>query len=266
MGIIVAQGVGASPVGILEHPLSRDVSWPGRMLAIPRVELLMAPTPVGDGGLFVWQRSIVDAAGSTLNDARVSVRYAETNSLAEIYADRLATTRKSNPFMVDEEGFARFYAAAGLYKITAERLGLERIFENVLLGIRAVDLPDLSAVIAPIAAQEIAAALAQFTIPDGYIVAGVGSVGSSGGALSLPTGWSSALDGDVYTVTHNLARAAGSYAALLSATQGGGHANPQVSEYATNSFSYRVFNDENGTLTNTPVRFAVVLNQKFGAT
>lgn len=241
-----------------------EPTYTGRVLSYPAANQLLPPPPTPSSGLFVWQRSVVDGSGNVLTDARVEVRNSEGLAVASIYADREGDTAKSNPFLVDSEGFARFYAPAGLYTITVSRSGLTRIYENVLLGIRLVDLPDISHLVAPIAEEIIADALAEFVIPDGYVVVGVGAINADGSAAQLPAGWTSSYAGGVYTVNHGQNLEPGSYAVLLSPTQGGGHANPQPSEYLQSEFRYRVFNDENGLLGNTPVRFALIVMEKFG--
>lgn len=130
------------PTGVLvmTHPL----------VAIPNVSQL-APTPApGEAGMYVWQRSIVDAQGNVVTDARVEVRRSDNNTVAPIFEDRDGTTPKSNPFFVTSEGFARFYADRGLYTVRAFRAGLEREWQNVLLGVRLEDLPNLTPLVAPI--------------------------------------------------------------------------------------------------------------------
>lgn len=175
------------------------------LLTIPAVSQLVAPAPVPDSGLFVWQRSIVDSAGNVLGDARVEVRHAETNSFAEIYADRDGEGRRSNPFLVDSEGFARFYAAAGLYNVTASRAGLERVFENVLLGVRLEDMPDLTSIVQPIIDDILDPLLADL---DEQVAALPELVGfrllPAGTLQSAPDGYSGSRSSvGAYRVTHN---------------------------------------------------------------
>ena len=102
-------------------PASSSPIYTGGILSAPAANQLVPPAPTPDAGLFVWQKSAVDGAGNILTDARVDVRFAETNGVAEIFADRDGVTRKQNPFLVDSEGFAQFYAAAGLYNIKIGR-------------------------------------------------------------------------------------------------------------------------------------------------
>lgn len=66
----------------------------------------------------VWQRFIVDeSTGSILAGATVRVRKESDGLDATIYSDD-SGTGLSNPFASDENGFAQFYAAGGLYRIT----------------------------------------------------------------------------------------------------------------------------------------------------
>lgn len=156
--------------------------------------------------MFVWQRQIVDASGNVLDDASVEVRDAATNELSEIFEDLAGTTPKSNPFLVDDEGFARFYAAAGLYDITATRSGLEKVYADVLLGVRLVDVPDLTDVVTPIVNGILAPAIEDFNealaaLPDLVRFTVLGS----GDGVSLDAGWSSERLGQGhYRVTHGL--------------------------------------------------------------
>lgn len=176
------------------------------ILVVPRVGQLAAPAPIPDAGLFVWQRSVVDSAGNILTDARVDVRHAETNAVANLWADREGTTQKQNPFLVDSEGFARFYAQAGLYKITASRAGLERIFENVILGIRLEDLPaDLSTILAPLIEDVLAPELAALENQLAALPTVVSfRTNAAGGGVGLPAGYACARLGvGYYRLTHN---------------------------------------------------------------
>lgn len=202
--------IGAFPsdsVGSVQlSPAPAGNSYTQGLFVIPFADQLQEAAPIPAAGLFVWQRSIVDSSGNTLTDARVEVRHAETQAFADIYTDRDGNTPKQNPFLVDSEGFARFYAAAGLYKIIASRAGLVRTFENVLLGVRLEDLPELSGTVAPIIAalleptlEELAVTLA--AIPDLLRF----SVDSAGNGTGLPSGWSSSRTGTgKYRITHNL--------------------------------------------------------------
>ena len=157
--------------------------------------------------MFVWQRQIVDNAGNILDDATVEVRDAVTNGLVSIFADLEGTTPKSNAFLVDSEGFARFYAPAGLYKITAARSGLERIYEDVLLGIRLADMPDLAAIVEPIVDGILEEVLEELAVALGDLPELVRfSVLDNGGAQgALSDDWSTERIGQGrYRVTHGL--------------------------------------------------------------
>lgn len=157
--------------------------------------------------MFSWQRSIVDSAGNVLTDATVEVRDADTNALVSIFSDLEGLTPKSNPFLVDAEGFALFYAAAGLYKITAARAGLERIYEDVLLGVRLADVPDLTALVEAITSPLLDAALESIAadiaaLPD-LVRFSVLSAGTAQGAI--PAAWSTErLGTGSYRVSHDI--------------------------------------------------------------
>lgn len=178
-----------------------------QVLASPAVNQLIGDDPVPQAGLFVWQRSIVDSAGNVLSDARVDVRFAETNATAEIFLDREGVDRKPNPFIVDGDGFARFYAQAGLYKIIVTRAGLERTYEDVLLGIRLDDIPALDELVTPIVEDLIEPTLEQIAetldaIPQ-LVYFSVSALGAASGPI--PDGWTVARTGvGNYRVTHGL--------------------------------------------------------------
>jgi hypothetical protein len=59
----------------------------------------------------IFQRTVVNATGDIIPNAQVTVRAAGTQTLATIYQDEGGLTPKSNPFLTDSSGLARFYAA-----------------------------------------------------------------------------------------------------------------------------------------------------------
>lgn len=70
----------------------------------------------------IWQATIVDQSGNVLPGAEVEVVDESTGLSAPLFTTRTGTT-KSNPFFADANGFAQFYAAPGLYRITATSSG-----------------------------------------------------------------------------------------------------------------------------------------------
>ena len=70
----------------------------------------------------IWQATIVDQSGNVLPGAEVTVVDESTGLSAPLFTTRTGTT-KSNPFFADANGFAQFYAAPGLYRITATSSG-----------------------------------------------------------------------------------------------------------------------------------------------
>lgn len=85
--------------------------------------------------MFAWQSTITDAAGNVVPGAGVEVRNANTNSLVPLFSNRAGSAGLTNPFQADSNGFARFYAAAGVYRIRAFQGGLERVWADVLVGV-----------------------------------------------------------------------------------------------------------------------------------
>lgn len=157
--------------------------------------------------MFSWQRHITDSAGNVVTDATVEVRDADTSALVSIFSDLAGTTPKSNPFLVDSEGFALFYAAAGLYNITAQRAGLERIYSDVLLGVRVADVPNLTSLVVPIAEPLIEAALESIAtaiaeLPDLVRFAVLGTGVAQG---AIPADWTAERTAlGRYRITHGL--------------------------------------------------------------
>lgn len=66
----------------------------------------------------IWQATITDDNGNVLPGAEITVVNETTGLNATLYSTRNGTA-KSNPFFATVDGFAQFYAAPGLYRITA---------------------------------------------------------------------------------------------------------------------------------------------------
>jgi hypothetical protein len=154
--------------------------------------------------VYVWQESIVDEGGRLRPNAHITVLDAATLAPATIYADVDGITEKDNPFKTDA-GFGRFYAAPGRYQVTASDDSLERVYEDVQLGVTVDTLPDLSSIIAPLAvtlaqptldeaAERIAAThdLVRFT------------VFGNGTSEGVPVGWAAfRLSPGIYRIVHD---------------------------------------------------------------
>lgn len=88
----------------------------------------------------VWQATIVDDDGDVLPAASVEVRALPGLTLATLYEDVDGNTPLANPFAADAEGFARFYVAAGRYRITATSGATSRTWDQVLLGMPSTEM------------------------------------------------------------------------------------------------------------------------------
>lgn len=66
----------------------------------------------------IWQATITDDNGNVLPGAEITVVNETTGLNAPLYSTRNGTS-KTNPFFATVDGFAQFYAAPGLYRITA---------------------------------------------------------------------------------------------------------------------------------------------------
>lgn len=84
--------------------------------------------------LAVWQASIANANGDVQPTASVTVQRSIDGTLADIYSDLEGTVPMDNPFTVDANGFARFYAVEDRYDITATLSPFAaRVFADVAL-------------------------------------------------------------------------------------------------------------------------------------
>jgi hypothetical protein len=85
-----------------------------------------------------WDRQIqriVSGVMAPVADATISVRNASDNTLATIYDNKaLSGSPKANPFQADSNGRSVFYAAAGVYNITAVKDALTVTYSNEQLG------------------------------------------------------------------------------------------------------------------------------------
>lgn len=80
----------------------------------------------------VWQATVTDTSGNIAAGAEVTVRSESTGLVAAIFEARTGTA-KANPFTTGADGFAKFYAAQGLYRIEAEYGGNFIEWRNVRL-------------------------------------------------------------------------------------------------------------------------------------
>lgn len=85
--------------------------------------------------LSAWQATIVNESGDVIPSASIEVVDESTGLTATIYANAGGGSL-GNPFSAGTNGFARFYADAGSYTITASDAGsgFSESFNNVRLG------------------------------------------------------------------------------------------------------------------------------------
>lgn len=81
-----------------------------------------------------FQATVVDSKGNVLDNASVEVRNESDDALSTIYETRTGTA-ESNPLTTDANGFFRFYAGPGAYKITATKGGQTITWRHVALGL-----------------------------------------------------------------------------------------------------------------------------------
>jgi hypothetical protein len=88
----------------------------------------------------VFNRTITDAAGNVVPNAQITVVDERTDTLATLFDNRDGDVGKSNPFTADINGFAQFFAAPGVYRVTAEFGALSRTWRFESLLDNAVDI------------------------------------------------------------------------------------------------------------------------------
>src|SRR5690625_1373451 len=95
-----------------------------------------------------WQRTIVDLRGNVVPYAQLQVRVEATQAAASIYRDSAGTEAIPNGIVTaNEQGYAYFYAPAGLYRITSAEAVID--WRDVNIGsaealLRSNNLSDLS--------------------------------------------------------------------------------------------------------------------------
>lgn len=91
--------------------------------------------------LGVWQNTIVNALGEPITDVDVTVRLEIAGQpLASVYEDRAGTIPLGNPFnasdsVFDGDGFVRFYAAGGFYRLDFSADGFSQTLRHVPIGL-----------------------------------------------------------------------------------------------------------------------------------
>ena len=95
-----------------------------------------------------WQRTIVDLRGNVVPYAQLQVRVENTQAAASIYRDSAGTEAIPNGIVTaNAQGYAYFYAPAGLYRITSAEPVID--WRDVNIGsaealLRSNNLSDLS--------------------------------------------------------------------------------------------------------------------------
>lgn len=85
--------------------------------------------------LAAWQATIVDEAGNVQDEASVEVLLESSGALAALFSDRDGANPIDNPVIAGEDGFVRFYAAGGAYRINASLGAFSRTWRHVAIGI-----------------------------------------------------------------------------------------------------------------------------------
>jgi hypothetical protein len=88
--------------------------------------------------LAAWQATIVDDSGNVQASAAITVALdVPGQPPAQCFSDRNGTTPIGSSFNADADGFVRFFAAGGAYKITATLGAFSREWRYVAIGLAA---------------------------------------------------------------------------------------------------------------------------------
>lgn len=85
--------------------------------------------------LAVWQATIVDESGNIQASASLQVLIEATGALAALFSDRDGASPITNPVTAGVDGFVRFYAAGGAYRIDATLGAFSRTWRHVAIGL-----------------------------------------------------------------------------------------------------------------------------------
>ena len=85
--------------------------------------------------LAVFQTTVQNAVGDAIPSAQVTVRLGSSSgALASLFSNSAGTTPITNPFNATTNGFARFFAAPGVYWISITGGGSTQVLERVMLA------------------------------------------------------------------------------------------------------------------------------------
>ena len=84
----------------------------------------------------VWQSFITDGGEKVVPSAEITVYLESSGAVATLYSTETGTVL-ANPFTAGADGFAQFFAPAGVYKVAARKDALEKSFRFVQLGTAA---------------------------------------------------------------------------------------------------------------------------------
>lgn len=97
----------------------------------------------------VHQFTVYDDRLRPQDGASVEVRNEADNTLQPLFTDRAGTVPTTNPVPSDDDGFVRFYCAAGAYKITVTFGSGSRVLRHVAIGSAAeLDADVINALVA----------------------------------------------------------------------------------------------------------------------
>lgn len=121
--------------------------------------------------LAAWQATIVDESGNIQAAASVEVLLESSGATAALFSDRDGASPISNPVTAGSDGFVRFYAAGGAYRINATLGAFSRTWRHVAIGLLGErDAVSGSQIVYDRSSAEISAGItpAQYQYPDPF--------------------------------------------------------------------------------------------------
>lgn len=88
-----------------------------------------------------FQATVINNEGQPVPFAQIEVRSELSGLLVSLWSDRDGTLPVSNPFTADNNGFARFFVAAGDYRLDIDDGSASRTLRYFAIGFGAPDIP-----------------------------------------------------------------------------------------------------------------------------
>lgn len=128
-----------------------------------------------------WQAVVQDHNGRIQPGAEVTVRRADSGVLATLYSNRSGTTTMPNPFLANSEGYLRFFAVGGAYRVSAVKGMFSTEWPYVAVGTaQELDIETIAQIRSSVSFATVAALLADeamsYDAGENLIVVGPGDL------------------------------------------------------------------------------------------